>query len=101
MECVVLESQSEPLEMEREVTVLNEQGLHARPVMQFVDTAAQFVSEVRVQCNDTIVDGKSPMEMMLLAATQGTQLKLTARGSDAARALDALAELIERGFNEE
>ena len=98
--CVVFDSRSQPVEVHREVTILNHQGLHARPVMQFVDTAAQFAAEVRVQCNDTVVDGKSPMEMMLLAATQGTQLKLKARGEDATEAVDALVDLVERRFNE-
>ena len=97
----MLESQSEQVEVQHEVTVRNQQGLHARPVMQFVDTAAQFAAEVSVQCEDTVVDGKSPMEMMLLAATEGTRLTLTARGNDAARALEALADLVEKRFNEE
>ncbi len=69
--------------------------------MQFVDTAAQFASDVKVQCNDTIVDGKSPMEMMLLAATQGTRILLTARGKDATDAVDALKQLVENRFGEE
>jgi phosphocarrier protein len=97
----VRESRSEAIELQREVTICNRQGLHARPVMQFVDTAAQFAADVRVQCNETIADGKSPMEMMLLAATPGTPLLLTARGDDAAKALDALADLIARKFDED
>ncbi len=68
--------------------------------MQFVDTAAQYASEVRVQHDDTVVDGKSPMEMMLLAATKGTRLKLRARGQDAQAAVDALTKLIDKGFGE-
>ena len=87
--------------MEREVIILNEQGLHARPIMQFVDTAAQFSAEVKVRCDDTVVDGKSPMEMMLLAATRGTRLTLTARGEDAAEVLDALVALVARKFSED
>jgi phosphocarrier protein HPr len=101
MRDAVLGSQSEPLELKREVTILNKQGLHARPIMQFVDTAAQFSAEVRVQHNDTVVDGKSPMEMMLLAATQGSRLMITARGDDAASALEALEALIAGKFNED
>ncbi|MBN1342930.1 MAG: HPr family phosphocarrier protein [Phycisphaerae bacterium] len=97
----MLESQSESNQIEREVTILNSQGLHARPIMQFVDTAAQFASEVKVASDETVVDGKSPMEMMLLAATQGTRLRLTVSGDDARQAADALVELIERKFDEE
>ncbi len=91
----------EQTEIHREVVIPNRQGLHARPVMQFVDTASRFTAEVKVQRDDTVVDGKSPMEMMLLEATKGTRLKLTACGQDAAQALDALAALIEGGFGEE
>lgn len=101
MRIVVLESQSGQDVHQRVVTVVNRQGLHARPIMQFVDTAAQFSAEVKVQHDDTIVDGKSPMEMMLLAATQGTLLKITARGEDAPQALDALEALIAAKFNED
>lgn len=97
----MLESHPEQAELHREVTIQNEQGLHARPIMQFVDTAAQFSAEVRVQHNDTVVDGKSPMEMMLLAATAGTRLKITARGDDAAEVLDALEALVAEKFHED
>jgi phosphocarrier protein HPr len=87
--------------VEREVIIMNRQGLHARPVMQFVDTASRFASEVKVEKNNTVVDGKSPMEMMLLEATKGTRLKVKACGEDAAQAVQALAELVERGFGED
>ena len=83
-----------------EVEILNDQGLHARPVMQFVDTANKFTSSVSVSKGEIVVDGKSPMEMMLLEATKGTQLRLEASGPDAEEALRALAQLIESGFNE-
>ncbi len=85
---------------EREVTISNVQGLHARPVMRFVDLASQFASSIRVRKGDLDVDGKSPMEMMLLEAVQGTVLKLVAKGRDAAAALEALAGLVENKFGE-
>ncbi len=87
--------------VQRDVTICNKQGLHARPVMQFVDTASRFSCDVKVEKNTTVVDGKSPMEMMLLEATKGTQLRITACGSDAPEAVDALVGLVERGFGEE
>jgi len=74
--------------------------LHARPVMQFVDLAGQFQARIVVRKDDFAVDGKNPMEMMLLEASQGTQLELWAEGPDAAQAVEALAELVKRGFGE-
>ncbi len=84
----------------RMVTVPNAQGFHARPVMRFVDTAGQFQAEIRVRKGRQIVDGKNPMDMMLLEATQGTQLEISAEGLDAAFAVDALVKLVESGFGE-
>jgi len=84
----------------RILTVPNSQGLHARPVMRFVDVASQFQSRVVVKKGRHVVDGKNPMEMMLLEATRGTQLEVVAEGDDAAAALAALAELVEGGFDE-
>lgn len=82
------------------VTIVNEQGMHARPVMQFVDLANQFESAISVAKGDQVVDGKSPMEVMLLEATCGTELTLTATGQDASRAVQALADLIARRFKD-
>ncbi len=88
-------------EVLRQVTVRNRQGLHARPVMQFVDLANRFPCEIHVRKGSLQVDGKSPMEMMLLEATQGTSLSLVAVGEQAEPALNALARLVESGFGEE
>ena len=87
----------------REVRVVNRQGLHARPVMKFVDLAARFSSEVRVDKGEGTeqVDGRSPMEMMLLEAPQGTSLRILVAGEDAAELLDALEELIDSRFGED
>jgi phosphocarrier protein HPr len=86
---------------QREVTILNRQGLHARPVMQFVDLASQFSAIVTVSKGDLQVDAKSPMEMMLLEGTCGTTLRLSAHGTDAVEAINALAELVARKFDED
>lgn len=86
---------------EIEVTISNVQGLHARPVMRFVDLASQFQCAIEVCKGSRKVDGKSPMEMMLLEATKGTVLKLRAKGADSHRAVSALAELVNSGFGEE
>jgi phosphocarrier protein HPr len=87
--------------MDRQVTIQNKLGLHARPAMQFVDVANGFQCSVKVWKGDQMVDGKSIMQMMMLAATAGTPLKIVAEGEDAAGALDALEKLINGRFGEE
>ncbi len=85
----------------REVAVPNPEGLHARPVMRFVDLASKCQSAVLVT-NLTrageALDGKSAMQMMLLEATQGCVLRIEARGADAVDAVEALSALVASGF---
>ncbi|MBL0926268.1 MAG: HPr family phosphocarrier protein [Phycisphaerales bacterium] len=86
------------------VVIRNRLGLHARPAMTFVDMAAGFGSNIfvsRVDQPDEPVDGKSIMQMMMLAATQGTELKITIEGDDAEKAARDLKALVEGGFDEE
>jgi len=80
---------------EAEVEIKNANGLHMRPAMQFVDIANQYKSDVTVSNNETQVDGKSIMQMSILAATCGTKLKIKAEGSDARKVIDALRDLVE------
>jgi len=80
---------------ETTVEIKNAEGLHMRPAMQFVDIASQFDSDVTVSNDENSVDGKSIMQMSMLAATCGTKLKIKAEGSDAQQALNALKELVE------
>lgn len=91
------------MEATRDEIVPNPQGLHARPVMRFVDLASRFQSQIAVtnvtRKGDT-VDGKSAMHMMLLEATKGCTLRIVARGADAEAAVAALAELVRGGFSE-
>lgn len=82
-------------------TVVNKLGLHARPAMTFVDVAMTFQSSVLVRKADTEVDGKSIMQMMMLAASKGSELEIVAEGADAAKACDALKKLVDSGFDEE
>ena len=89
------------VEAVREVTVPNKEGLHARPVMRFVDLASNYKSAVwvmNVTRGREKVDGKSAMQMMLLEATQGCVLRIEARGEDASEAVAALAALAHAGF---
>ncbi|MBN2592575.1 MAG: HPr family phosphocarrier protein [Sedimentisphaerales bacterium] len=78
-----------------ELEIKNTDGLHMRPAMQFVDIANRFESEINVSNGETNVDGKSIMQISMLAATCGTKLKVTAKGPDARQAIDALKELVE------
>jgi len=77
------------------VEIKNADGLHMRPAMQFVDVANQFECDITVSNNENDVDGKSIMQMSMLAATCGTKLKVKAEGADAQRAVNALRELVE------
>jgi len=97
---IEVEVDDAPQVVERVVEIVNAQGLHARPVMKFVDLAAQYTSSITVSKGDENVDGKSPMEMMLLEAAQGTRLRLLAAGPDAEELVAALGELIAGGFGE-
>jgi phosphocarrier protein HPr len=85
----------EKLIFETEVEVKNKDGLHMRPAMQFVDIANQFESDVIVSNDENEVDGKSIMQMSMLAATCGSKLKIKAEGPDAQEVIDALRKLVE------
>jgi phosphocarrier protein HPr len=88
----------------REIVVSNSLGLHARPAMQFVDLANQFTSKVTVYRGGdepAEADGKSVMQMIILAATEGTPIRIEADGDDAEEAAKKLAELFETKFGEE
>src|SRR5438876_6884035 len=81
--------------LRRKVTIMDPLGLHMRPLTVFAQRAAQFQSTVTVAKGGQRVNGKSPLELMLLAAEQGTELELEVCGADAAAAIDILAELLE------
>jgi phosphocarrier protein HPr len=85
---------------ERTVQIVNENGLHARPAAEIVKTASRFRSEIVIGREDLEVNAKSIMGVMMLAAECGSMLLLKADGADAELALDALADLIARGFGE-
>ncbi|MBM95715.1 MAG: phosphocarrier protein HPr [Oceanospirillaceae bacterium] len=84
-----------------DITIINKLGLHARAAAKFVNTAASFASAIQVGNQGRMVDGKSIMAVMMLAASKGTELHIEAEGSDADAALAALTDLINRRFDEE
>ena len=88
----------------KEVIICNTLGLHARPAMQFVDIANQFKSEIVVHKGGdepADADGKSVMQMIILAAVEGTPMQIVADGDDAEEAVKKLAELVTGKFGEE
>ena len=88
------------MEAERELVIKNKEGLHFRPIMQFVDTASRFTARMTVRCQGRQADGRSPMELLMLVATQGTHLTVVANGDDADQALEAIGRLVDSGFGE-
>ena len=85
------------------VIIDNKLGLHARPAMLFVETASKYSAEISVcRADDSqSVDGKSIMQMMMLAATAGTEIRITAHGDDAQEAISDLIALVKSRFNEQ
>jgi len=90
----------DPPTREREVKIANQLGLHARPAAEFVKTANQYQSEIRVRKDELEVNGKSILGVMMLAAEYGSSITITASGEDAEEAVDALAGLVIDGFGE-
>jgi phosphotransferase system HPr (HPr) family protein len=77
-----------------------ENGLHARPATKFVEAALKFDSDISISKDGVIVNGKSVVEILSLAAEQGARLVVTASGKDSKEALKALETLIENGFKD-
>ncbi|HSR12933.1 MAG TPA: HPr family phosphocarrier protein [Thermodesulfobacteriota bacterium] len=86
--------------LSRNFTIKNKFGLHARPSASFVQTASRFRSQIQVENDGRVADGKSILDLMTLAAAQGTCITVRAIGEDAPEAMDALGSLIEGGFGE-
>jgi phosphocarrier protein len=84
----------------RHVEITNEFGLHLGPAAKFVKLASRFQSEIRVHHNGKEINGKSILDLTMLAAENGSRLELEARGPDAEAALDALAGLVISKFSE-
>ena len=85
----------------RELEIKNKLGLHARAAAKFVRCSGQFSCQVTISRGDMCVDGKSIMGVLLLAAPQGSALKIVADGDDEEAAIAALAELVDAKFDED
>jgi phosphocarrier protein len=86
---------------EADLLIRNQLGLHARACALFVKTAARFQSQVLVSRDDLEVNGKSIMGVMMLAAEEGSTIRVRVEGPDEARALEALRELVDGKFGGE
>ncbi len=82
------------------VTVTNKLGLHARPAAKLTQKANEFLSSLRMSNGKREVNGKSIMGVMLMAASKGTELQVTADGTDEEDLLKAIKELFENKFGE-
>ena len=80
---------------EKIVEIRNNEGLHMRPAMKFIECANSFDSKITVIKGSLVVDAKSIMQVATLAAGKGTQLKISAVGNDARKAVEKLAALID------
>ncbi|MGE5147597.1 MAG: HPr family phosphocarrier protein [Candidatus Eiseniibacteriota bacterium] len=89
-------------EVRREVTIVNQRGLHARAAAQFCKLAGSFKkADIKVVRDGVTVSGCSIMGLMMLAAAPGSAIEIVARGADAEAAVEALAKLVADGFGEE
>jgi phosphocarrier protein len=92
---------AQPQKLEKELTVVNRLGLHARPAAMFVRIASRHRAEIWVAKEGEEVNGKSIMGLMMLAAGQGSKLRIRCDGPDADKAMEELEELVKAGFNED
>jgi phosphocarrier protein len=86
--------------MERSIRIANRNGLHARPAAELVKVASRFQSDIIMVRDDSEVNGKSIMGVMMLAAEFGAELLIRASGPDEEQAVTAIADLVARKFGE-
>ena len=89
------------MKVEKDITIINRLGLHARACAKLVKTAAHYESRVELLQGEESADAKSIMSLMMLAAPQGSQLTLKAEGADAQAATAEIMQLINERFGEE
>ncbi len=85
----------------RQITIINKLGLHARAAAKLATEAGRYNSRIQAGLNGKLVDGKSVMSLMLLAANQGSTLDLIVEGEDEEQALKAIENLIGNRFGED
>lgn len=88
------------MQLTRDLTIINRKGLHARAAAKLVKLCGQYECDITVSRNDIDAPGRSILDLLMLAAAQGKSVTVTCDGTDADAALDALSDLIGRGFDE-
>ena len=84
-----------------EITIINKLGMHARAAAKFVGVAGRFPCKVKIgRTDDSLIDGKSIMSVMMLAASKGSSIQLQTDGEQETQAMQALCELIDNYFDE-
>ena len=81
--------------------IQNQKGMHLRAANLFVRVTSQFRSDIKVRRGDLVVDGKSILGVMMLAAEPGAEIEVTANGPDEVEALEAIRQMIDDNFGEE
>ena len=94
-------AEARPHKVEKEITIVNRLGMHARPAALFVKIASRFRCEIWVKKESEEVNGKSIMGLMMLAAGQGSTLHVRCEGPDADRAMEEIEALVAARFNED
>ena len=85
----------------KNLLIINKLGLHARAAAKFVATASRFGSKIEISREGKSVNGKSIMGVMMLAASKGTTISVSAEGEDEIQAIIAIEELVNNRFGEE
>jgi phosphocarrier protein len=93
-------SNKEAILVSKKVEIVNQLGLHARAAAKFVHLASKFESQINITKDGIVVDGKSILGILMLAAAYGTIIEISAVGEDEEIATKALAELVKKGFEE-
>ncbi|MDO6564069.1 HPr family phosphocarrier protein [Amphritea sp. 1_MG-2023] len=87
--------------LEKKITIINKLGLHARAAAKLINVTSSFSSAIQLTKDGRQVDGKSIMSIMMLAASKGTELTISASGDDEQQAMDAIEQLINNRFDEQ
>lgn len=85
---------------EAKVVLTNKMGLHARPSTQIATAASRFVADIQITKDDVTADAKSVLELLMMAAECGSELKVSAQGDDAKQAVEAIVSLVDGRFGE-
>lgn len=99
LQCDQRFSKDNAIKNKGEFVVQNEKGLHTRPSTELVKCACKFESNINLILGDTVVNAKSILGILMLAACKGTKIHLEAYGKDSKEAIEAIISLSEKKFN--